>query len=82
MGLSLNPKLQTFCPDFSTSHLTLRRSSRLATSTKSYLLADVIVYNSLDLFRQSFLGSITKIWQNEVPICLRQDDHSFGWQTV
>ena len=42
--------LQTFCPDFFTSHLTLRRSSRLATSTQSYLLANVIVYNLFDLF--------------------------------
>ena len=74
--------LQTFCPDFSTSHLTLRRSSRLATSTQPYLLADVIVYSSLDLFRWSFLGSITKIWQNEVPIYLCLGGHSFGWQTV
>ena len=51
--------LQTFCPDFSTSHLTLCRSSRLATSTQPYLLADIIVYNLFDLFRWSFLGSIT-----------------------
>ena len=34
--------LQTFCPDFSTSHLMLHRSSRLAT-------ADIVVYNSLDI---------------------------------
>ena len=74
--------LQTFCPDFSTSHLALRRSSRLATVAQPYQLADIVVYNSLDVFRRSFLGSITTIWQNEVPICLRQDGHSFGWQTV
>jgi len=71
--------LQTFCPNFSTSNLTLRRSSRLAISTQPYLLADTVVYNSLDIFRRSFLGSITWIWQNEVPICLRQDGHSFGY---
>ena len=74
--------LQTFCPVFSTSHFTLRRSSRLATSAQPYLLADTVVYNSLDIFRRSFLGSMTKIWQNEVPICLRQDGHLFGWRTV
>ena len=62
--------LQTFCTDFSTSYFTLRRSSRLATSTQPYLLADTVVYNWLDIFQWSFLGSITKIWQNEVPICL------------
>ena len=67
--------LQTFCLVFSTSHFTLRRSSRLATSAQPYLLADTVVYNSLDIFRRSFLGSMTKIWQNEVPICLRQDGH-------
>ena len=42
--------LQTFCPDFSTSHFMLHRSSRLATSTQPYLLADIVVYNSLDIF--------------------------------
>ena len=60
--------LQTFCPDFSTSHLMLHRSSRLATSTQPYLLADIVVY----------MKSITKIWHNKVPICLQQDGHSFG----
>ena len=74
--------LQTFCPNFFTSNLTLRRSSRLATSTQPYLLADIIVYNPLDIFQKSFLGSITEIWWNEVPVCLCKDDHSFGWQTV
>ena len=43
--------LQTFCPNFSTSSLTLHRSSRLAISIQPYLLADTIVYNSLDIFR-------------------------------
>ena len=70
--------LQTFCPNFSTSSLTLRRSSRLAISTQPYQLADTIVYNSLDIFRRSFLGCIPGIWQNEAPICLCQDGHSFG----
>ena len=74
--------LQTFCPNFSTSSLTLWRSSRLAISTQPYQLADIIVYNSLDIFHRSFLGCIPGIWQNEVPICLRQDGHSFGWRTV
>ena len=37
--------LQTFCPNFSTSGLTLCRSSRLVTSTQPYLLANIIVYN-------------------------------------
>ena len=74
--------LLTFCPNFSTSNLTLCRSSRLTSYTQPYLMADIIVYNSLDLFQQSFLGSIPEIWQNEVPICLHQDSHSFGWQTV
>ena len=54
--------LQTFCCNFSTSNLTMCRSSRLAISTQPYLLADTIVYNSLDVFRQSFLESITGIW--------------------
>ena len=53
--------LQTFCPNFSTSNFTLRRSSRLATSTQPYQLADTIVYNSLDIFRRSFLGCIPEI---------------------
>ena len=74
--------LQTFCLDFSTSHFTLRRSSRLATSTQPYLLADIVLYNSLNIFRRSFLGSVTKIWQNEVLICLHPGGHSFGWQIV
>ena len=69
-------------PDNSTSSLTLRRSSRLAISTQPYQLADTIVYNSLDIFRRSFLRCIPGIWRNEVPICLRQDGHSFGWRTV
>ena len=43
--------LQTFYPKFSTQNLTLCRSSRLATSTQPYLLADIIVYNSLDIFQ-------------------------------
>ena len=30
----------------------------------------------------NFLGSITEIWKNEVWICLYQDSHIFGWQTV
>ena len=42
--------LQTFCPNFSNSNLTLLRSLTLATSTQPYLLADTIVYNSLDIF--------------------------------
>ena len=42
--------LQIFCPVFSTSHFTLRRSSRLATSAQPYLLADTVVYNLLDIF--------------------------------
>ena len=58
------------------------RSSRLAISTQPYLLADTILYNPLDIFRQSFLWSITGIWQNEVLTCLHQDGHSFGWKTV
>ena len=74
--------LQTFCPTVSNSNLTLHRSSRLAISTQPYLLANTIVYNSLDIFRRSFLGSITGIWQKEVPTCFHQDGHSFGWQTV
>ena len=49
---------------------------------KTYLLVDIIVHNSLVLVQQSFLGSIPEIWQNEVPVCLGQDGHSFGWQTV
>ena len=40
------------------------------------------MYNSLDIFRKSFLGCIPGIWQNEVPICLCQDVHSFEWRTV
>ena len=56
----------------------LRRSSRLAISTQPYQLVDIIVYNSLDIFRRSFLGCIPGIWRNEVPICLHQDGHSFG----
>ena len=42
--------LQTFCPTFSNSNLTLGRSSRLAISTLPYLLANTIVYISLDIF--------------------------------
>ena len=42
--------LQTFCHNFSTSHLTLCRSSRLATSTQPHMLADIVVYTSLDIF--------------------------------
>ena len=49
--------LQTFCPSFLPSHSTLRRSLRLATSTQPYLLTDIVVYSSLDLFRRRFLGS-------------------------
>ena len=74
--------LQTFCPNFSTSSLTLWRSLRLAISTQLYQLADTIVYNSLDISHRSFLGCIPGIWWNEVPICLHQDGHSFGWRTV
>ena len=40
------------------------------------------MYNSLDIFHKSFLGSIPGIWQNEVPICLCLDGHTIGWQTV
>ena len=58
--------LQTYCPNFSTSNLTLQRSSRLDISTQ---LADTIVYNSLDIFRRGFLGCIPGIWRNKVPIC-------------
>ena len=44
--------LQTFCPNFSTSNLTLHRSSRLVTLLYlAYLLADRIVDNSRDTFR-------------------------------
>ena len=74
--------LQTFWPNFSTSSLTLRRSSRLAVSTQPYQLANTIVYYSLDILCRSFLGCIPGIWQNEVLICLHQDGHSFGWPTV
>ena len=63
------------------SQLILHSKSHI-TSAQPYLLADTVVYNSLDIFRRSFLGSMTKIWQNEVPIYLRQDGHFFGWRTV
>ena len=42
--------LKTYCPNFFTLNLTLHRSSRLATSTKPYLLADTVVCNLLDIF--------------------------------
>ena len=42
--------LQTFCPNFSTSSLILRRLLRFAISTQPYQLANTIVYNLLDIF--------------------------------
>ena len=49
-------------------------------TTQPYQLVNTIVYNSLDIFHRSFLGSIPGIWHNEVLIC--QDGQIFGWQTV
>ena len=74
--------LQTFSPNFFTPNVTLRRSSRLATSIQPNLLAEITVYNSLDIYQQSFLGCISMIWQDEVPVCLRHDGHCSGWQTL
>ena len=53
--------LQTFVLIFHFKFDITYRSSILATCTQPYLLADIIVYNSLVLVQQSFLGSTSEI---------------------
>ena len=53
--------LQRFCPPFMSSISLPRRSQRFNPS-RPFLLASSVTATSLDLFRWSFLGSVTEIW--------------------
>ena len=77
VGLFYNYWIVTAMNSFKLSVITviLHRSSKLATSIQPNLLAEITVYNSLDIYQQSFLGSISRIRQDEAPACLRHD----GW---
>ena len=53
--------LQRFCPSFQSSISLPRRSQRL-NPLQPFVLTNFITTTSLDLFRRSFLGCATEIW--------------------
>ena len=71
--------LQLFCPDFVNP---ATHSYRLRSLTNdSLLFSSTIQFNSLDLFRRSFIGEIPDIWA-VIPMEPRLRGADRGWSTV
>ena len=70
--------LQTFCPTLVS--ITCARSLRHVIDDP-LLLQCSTRYNSLDLFKNSFLGMIATIWPT-IPLPLRERETTEGWSAV
>ena len=72
--------LQQFCPSFATTPLIHSYSLRNL-SDDPLLLSSTIKYNSLDLYRRSFLGAITNIWAS-TPHNIRLRGSEEDWYSI
>ena len=72
--------LQQFFPSFATTPLTHSYSLRNL-SDDPLLLSSSIKYNSLDLYRRSFLGAITNIWAS-TPHNIRLRGSEEDWYSI